>query len=548
MEFSSFVYEGRDPVYDRRPPAAGEFYNPILAGSYPDPSICRAGEYYYLVNSSFSFFPGIPIFRSRDLVNWEQVGHVLDRPSQLDLDGLSVSHGIFAPDISYHDGRFWVITTNVYGIGNFYVTATDPAGPWSDPVVLKHVKGIDPSFFWDEDSHAYIVHNGEPPDNTPLYPGHRAVWIWEFDEKTGDVKGEGRIIVNGGTDISQEPSWIEGPHVWKRDGYYYLSAAEGGTGPNHSQVIFRSRSVWGPYEPWAGNPSLTQRDLDPGRAEPITSVGHADLVETPSGEWWAVFLGMRGGNTLARETFLLPVTFEDGWPRILKQGVAVPRILPRPELPALSGEPPAPTTGTFTWRDEFDKPVLDRSWSFLRTPREEWWSLTEQPGSLLIRPRPVPLHSRDDKDLAANRNPSFLGRRVQHPEFSASTTLALGPATADGEAGLAALQHNENYLFLGVRVEGGRARRVFLERSAKGAAGRETVATAPLPEGASRVELRMAGRVPYYDLTYRVDGGDWKSLRQRADGTMLERGGSNFVGTYVGPYARSVAPEPPPAP
>jgi alpha-N-arabinofuranosidase len=536
-EFSSFVYEGKDPVFDRRSPSSAEFYNPILAGSYPDPSICRVGGDFYLINSSFAFYPGIPIFHSTDLVHWTQIGHVLDRPSQLDLDGLSVSHGIYAPDISFHDGRFYVITTNIYGIGNFYVTATDPAGPWSDPVPLKRVKGIDPSFFWDDDGRAYIVHNGEPPDNKPLYDGHRAVWLWEFDPKTGDVVGDGKIIVNGGTDISQKPSWIEGPHLLRQGGFYYLCAAEGGTGPKHSQVIFRSRSVHGPYEPWDKNPILTQRDLDPKRPDPITAVGHADLVETARGEWWAVFLGMRGGNILGRETFLLPVTWKDGWPVILERGVPVPRVAPRPDLPD-AGAPAKPTAGTFTARDEFDTPQLGMAWNFLRTPREAWWSLTQRPGSLSMEARAVPLHSSSDKDLAANRNPSFIARRIQHTDFSATTTLQIRDETADSDAGIAALQHNANYLFLGIRTEGGQARRVFVERCAKDAPVPEIITDIPLPGGATRIELRVTGRGREYAFQYRVEGGEWVTVKEAADGTMLDRGGSNFVGASVGLYVR----------
>ncbi|MEY4489989.1 MAG: hypothetical protein RIQ79_2497, partial [Verrucomicrobiota bacterium] len=260
-EFSSFSYEGHDPLFEHAPVKSNDFYNPILAGFYPDPSICRVGEDFYLINSSFSYYPGVPIFHSRDLVNWTQLGHVLDRPSQLDLDGLPVSSGIFAPAITWHDGLFYMITTTIRGIGNFYVTATNAAGPWSEPQRLKF-DGIDPSFFFDDDGKAYVVHNGSPPDNQPLYNGHRAIWLWEFDPATKAVKN-GRILVNGGVDISKQPVWIEGPHIFKRNGFYYLTCAEGGTGPDHSQVVFRTRSLSEPFVPGSQNPILTQRDLDP---------------------------------------------------------------------------------------------------------------------------------------------------------------------------------------------------------------------------------------------------------------------------------------------
>jgi len=318
VEFAWFQYEGTETPTTEV--GGDEFLNPILAGFYPDPSICRVGDEYFLINSTFAWFPGIPIFRSRDLVHWTQIGHVLDRPSQLNLDGRGVSEGVFAPAIEHRDGVFYVINTLVGAGGNFYVTADDPAGPWSDPRWLREVNGIDPSFFFDDDGRAYIVHNGPPPDGKPLYDGHRALWLHEFDFKTGTTRsGSARIIVNGGTDLSKKPVWIEGPHIFKRGGFYYLTAAEGGTGPEHSQVVFRSRDVWGPYET-PGKPILTQRHLPPSRPNPITCVGHADFVRTPAGDWWAVFLGCRpyenNKTNIGRETFLLPVRWENDWPII----------------------------------------------------------------------------------------------------------------------------------------------------------------------------------------------------------------------------------------
>jgi alpha-N-arabinofuranosidase len=523
-----------------------------VAGFYPDPSVCRAGNDYYLVNSSFAYFPGVPIFHSTDLVNWNQIGHVLDRTSQLELDGLPVSSGIFAPAITYHDGLFYMITTNVRGIGNFFVTAKDPGGPWSEPVRLKF-DGIDPSIFFDDDGRAYIVHNGAPPDDKPLYSGHRAVWLWEFDPKAGSVNN-GRIIVNGGVDISQKPSWIEAPHVFKRNGWYYLTCAEGGTGPNHSQVIFRTRSLDEPFVPGPHNPILTQRHMDPKRPDPVIALGHADLVETPAGEWWAVFLGIRPYeghmSNIGRETFLLPVTWENDWPMILPRGEVMPRLVKRPRLP--SGQKAGvPTTGTFSWRDEFNDKELGLPWMFLRNPREQWWSLTAKPGSLLIAPRDVRLNSVTRKDTDANGNPSFLAYRQQHHDFSARTIIALNPAAlADSEAGLAALQNDTNYLFLGVRIKGGNAQSIFLEMHTEKSTGPEIVTTAPLPAGVREIELRMEGAGREYAFSYRIGSSShWQILTDKVDGSILSthRAGG-FVGAVLGPYARSLrAAEPPPA-
>ena len=269
------------------------FNNPILAGFYPDPSICRVGNDYYLVNSTFSYFPGIPFFQSRDMVNWKQIGSVMDRPEKYDLNGRGVSEGLFAPAIRYHNGVFYVTCTYVGGGGNFVVTSKNPAGPWSDPVWIPQVNGIDPSMFFDDDGKAYIIYNSIPPDNKSLYNGHRTIRMYEFDIGTLKVTGKEYVLVNGGTDISKKPVWIEGPHIFKKDGYYYLIAAEGGTGENHSEVVFRSKEVNGPYVPYEKNPILTQRQLSPARKFPITCTGHADFVQTESGRWWAVFLGCR---------------------------------------------------------------------------------------------------------------------------------------------------------------------------------------------------------------------------------------------------------------
>lgn len=542
-EFTSFVYEGRDRVFDQAPPSPAEYRNPILAGFYPDPSICRVGNDYYLVNSTFSYFPGVPIFHSTDLVNWTQLGHVLDRPSQLDLDGLPVSSGIFAPAITYHDGLFYLITTNVRGIGNFYVTAKNPAGPWSEPVPLKF-DGIDPSIFFDEDGKAYIVHNGAPPDDRPLYSGHRAVWLWEFDPKTGAVKN-GRILVNGGVDISTRPSWIEGPHLFKRSGWYYLTCAEGGTSVNHSQVIFRTRSLDEPFTPGTQNPILTQRGMDPKRPNPVTALGHADLVQTPAGEWWAVFLGIRpyegGLSNIGRETFLLPVTWENDWPVILEPGKVLPGVVKRPDLPAAQ-KAKIPVTGSFSSIDDFNDKQLGLPWVFLRTPREPWWSLTARPGSLLIAPRPARLHSQNKKDVGTNQQPSFIARRQQHHDFRAGTTMAVNPTTADGEAGLAALQNDTNYFFLGVRIKDGKAREIFLEQHTETSMAPQIVTATPLPAGAREIELRMEGAGRDYAFSYRIGSSpSWQTLADKVDGSILstQRAGG-FVGVVLGMYARSL--------
>lgn len=243
VAFDWFDYRGDDAVF-ATPLPAGHYRNPVLAGFYPDPSVTRVGERYYLVNSTFAYFPAIPVFESTDLVHWTQIGNVVERREQLNYDGLGVSRGMFAASIRHHDGRFYVVGTSVDSGGNFIASASNPAGPWSPLTWLPSIDGIDPSLFFDTDGSAYLLNNG-PPEGTPLYEGHRAIWMQRFDLATNQPTGPRKVLLNGGVDLASKPIWIEGPHLYQRDGWYYLSCAEGGTGPQHSQVVLRSRNVWG---------------------------------------------------------------------------------------------------------------------------------------------------------------------------------------------------------------------------------------------------------------------------------------------------------------
>jgi xylan 1,4-beta-xylosidase len=232
--FSSFSYDGH--TQEKVSVGPNQYRNPILSGYYPDPSVTRVGDDYYLVLSSFAHYPGLPIFKSKDLVNWTQIGNAIDRPEQLDFTGMRTSQAVFAPDISYHDGVFYIVNTCVECKGNFVITAKDPAGPWSNPIWLPF-EGIDPSIYWEGDK-AYIVNNRAPAEPA-RYDGHRAIWIQEYDWRAGKMVGDSTQLINGGVDISKKPVWIEGPHIFRKDGYYYLTAAEGGTSVNHSQVALR---------------------------------------------------------------------------------------------------------------------------------------------------------------------------------------------------------------------------------------------------------------------------------------------------------------------
>jgi len=532
--FEWFEYRGADPLPEA---GSGEYRNPILQGFYPDPSITRAGDDYYLVTSTFAWYPGLPVFHSRDLVNWTQIGNALDRPDMLDFGTLGLSQGVFAPAIEHHRGTFYIANTCVGCGGNFVITATDPAGPWSDPHWLPDLEGgIDPSLFFDEDGRAWMINNG-PPVGEPLYDGHRAIWIQEFDPQTLTTKGERTLLVNGGVDISTEPVWIEGPHIYKVNGWYYLSAAEGGTAINHSQVVLRSRTVTGPYEPWEDNPYLTQRDLPESRANPITSAGHADLVQLPDGSWWATFLAVRPYEgdyyNTGRETFLMPVDWSSGWPRITAPGEAIPYTRAKPNLPQQSAAA-LPTSGPFTTRDEFDGPTLPLYWMMPRLPQERWYALSN--GTLQLQPRPVA--------LGEPANPSFLARRQQHLNAGASTLLSFDPQ-GQAEAGLAAFQ-NENYWFALGLARGPDGPVVRLRRRAgeEDPVGGTVLASAPLAiEPGAPIELRVEARGPSYTFAYKVRAGEWQALGGDLDGRILStRTAGGFVGAVFGPYAVANAP------
>lgn len=524
--FDWFDYRGDDHLPK---PAAGQYSNPILQGFYPDPSIVRVGRDYYLVNSTFIWFPGIPVFHSRDLVNWTQIGNAIDRSSQLNFAKLNTWQGVYAPDITFHAGTFYIINTCVPCGGNFVITAKNPAGPWSEPTWLP-IDGIDTSLFFDEDGSAWIINNG-PPEEKPRYEGHRAIWLQQFDTKQMKLIGPRKVLIDSGVHPEENPIWIEGPHIFRKDGAYYLIAAEGGTAEGHSEVVFRSDKVTGPYVPFADNPILTQRDL---KGSPITSTGHASFVKTPSGDWWSVFLGVRpyddqNFNT-GRETFLMPVRWEQGWPRITDHGARVPWVARRPNLPA-GPRAPVPTSGSFTIRDEFNGSKLPPYWMMMRNPVGKWWRLAG--GALHLDARGTALG-----DMG---NPSLWARRQQHLNATVTTRVRFNPPSDAAEAGLAAMQNDEYFYYLAVGRDHGK-RVVRLRRRAGGpdAMAGAILASSPIPHGP--IELRINARGAAYDFGWSADGKSWHSLARNADGTLLStKKSGGFVGAVFALYAHGAS-------
>lgn len=523
--FSDISYRATDVTE----PAPGNYRNPVLPGFHPDPSVVRVGDDYYLVTSTFSWFPGLPVFHSRDLVNWKLISHAIERPGLMDFSGLNmVTDGLYAPAIEYHDGKFYVFNTCVRCGGNFFVTATDPAGPWSDPVWIE-VGGIDPSLFVDDDGTTWVLNNDDPQGGS-RYNGHRAIWIQQIDLETGQMVGPRTQLVDGGVKPEENPIWPEGPHIYKVDGWYYLNAAEGGTAEGHAQTIYRSRNVTGPFVPGPTNPTLTQRDLPRDRPDRVEATGHADFVQLPDGSWWTVFLATRpfaGQSTLlGRETWLLPLSWEDGWPRILAPGVPVPMELPKPNLPA--GE----KVDWSEWREDFRAESLSGEWLQMRNPAPaEWYTLDQGRGALQLRAGNEAASTKD--------KPHFLGRRMRHPSAEWTARLAFAPERAGDLAGLMAFASEDRFLVAG--IEGGADGPLLAVRSRKGEgeAHGALVASTPLPAGTGEVDLRLSITNGTARVDWRPAGnGAWQELAQAVDVEhMASIHAGLFTGVTVGPYA-----------
>ncbi len=473
------------------------FNNPVIPGFYSDPSVCRVGEDYYLVCSTFEYFPGVPVFHSKDLVNWKQIGHCIDRPTQL-AKGLN----IFATTIRYHEGTFYMITTNVGTGGNFYVTAADPAGPWSDPVWIE-AQGIDPDMFFDDDGSVYIVSS--------------TFGLYEIDLETGKAISEIRKVWNG-----TGGRYPEGPHIYKKDGFYYLMAAEGGTEEAHSETIARSKSIWGPYNPNPSNPILTHCNAA-GQNNPIQGTGHADIVQAHDDSYWIVFHGYRtvGGGAhhiLGRETCLAPVSWpRNGWPVVNGNGT-VNINMTCPTLPLK----PFPENASMI---DFNEDKLGLEWNYIRYPATENYSLSQRKGYLRLRG--------SEQTIEDNKSPTFTGRRIQDMYFTATTSLEFNPKSANEEAGLILLNNGSHFDLL-VKKSG--SRRVIVTRLRFGSVVHESdeVILKPGP-----VQLRISGTRSTFSFSYSQDNKIFKEIT-RADSKFLSSetvGG--FTGVYTGLYATS---------
>lgn len=495
--------------------------NPVLPGFYPDPSICRVGEDYYMVTSTFAYFPGVPIFHSKDLVNWEQIGNVLDREEQLVLHGERHSGGIYAPTIRYHDGTFYMITTNVGHGGNFLVTAKDPAGPWSDPYYIKGAYGIDPSLFFDDDGRCYC-HGTTGRREGERYYGDNEIWVQELDLEKMELIGESYAIWHGAL---RGVVWPEAPHIYKKDGRYYLIIAEAGTAHEHCVTVASSDSITEPFVGYKANPILTHRHL--GLDYPIVNVGHCDMVETQNGEWFMVLLASRpyGGyyRNLGRETFLVPMEWENGWP-LVNRGIGL--VEDTFKVPNLPNTPKAPTPE----KEDFNDEKLPCRFLYLRNPDLSNYSLKEREGHLRMK-------------LAAEKisdavSPSYVSVRQTGMSYIFEAKMEFEPLTEKDEAGIVILQNNEyHYRLVKVLKDG-----VKMIQMIECKKGEETVLAEIKDDDKSNglIQLRVTADLQDLSFSYSYDGNSYNTLISKVDGRMLSTDvAGGFTGNTMGIYCSS---------
>jgi xylan 1,4-beta-xylosidase len=507
--------------------------NPILPGFNPDPSICRVGEDYYIATSTFEWFPGVQIHHSRDLVHWRLLTRPLVRKSQLDMRGDPDSCGVWAPCLRHDGERFHLIYTDVKRYGrttvggasgaslrdfhNYLVTCETIDGEWSDPVHLNS-SGFDPSLFHDDDGRKYLLN--QLWDHRPGRNRFAGIVLQEYCPRERRLIGE-RHNIFAGTQLGL----TEAPHLYRREGCYYLITAEGGTGWNHAVTMARSRDLLGPYELHPDTYILSSRTRPDA---PLMRAGHADLVETPAGETYMAYLcgrplPNRGRCVLGRETALQPMIWRDGWP-YTTDGQGLPtREAPAPDLPPH----PWPETPV---RADFDAPDLPINFQWLRTPEPETiFSLTARPGHLRLYGR---------ETIGSLFTQSLVARRQQAFCYTASCAMEFEPRHFQQAAGLVAYYNGAKFHYLHVThdAEIGRHIRVM---SALPDSPQVDAFSAPIaiPEG--RVELRAEVDEERLRFAFRLERQDWQWLPEQFDASILSDeatapGAPNFTGAFIG--------------
>lgn len=482
--------------------------NPVLPGFYPDPSVCRVGDDYYLATSSFEYFPGVPLFHSRDLIRWTQIGHCLTRTSQLDLRGRRSSDGIFAPTLRYHDGNFYMITTDVGGAGHFYVTTRDPRGEWSDPVFVQG-PGFDPDLFFDVDGTAYFTRED--------ISGY-GIRQYRIDISTGELLSDEALIWEG-----FEDRLCEAPHIYRIGAWYYLLVAEGGTHRGHMVVIARSTSPSGPYDSCPHNPILTHRHRV---LHPVQAVGHGDLVEKSDGSWWMVFLGIRPSgkwHTCGRETFIAPVEWVDGWPVVNGNR---PIEVVEPSGP-LANDYRALHSSTSFFRDG----RLSPEWNVRGWFEDTYMSEDVDAGTIQLRA--------NQNGLQEPLGNAFLGRRQQHHSFRFEVSADVSGLVDGSRAGVCALMNEKHHYACSIEARDGSKSAVVTYQI--GSLRHRECVTLPTVE-CPIWTLYIEGSATHYVFGVVSGGADVELARAETRYLSSEVAGG-FTGVYLGIFAEADSPQ-----
>jgi xylan 1,4-beta-xylosidase len=510
-------------------------HNPVLPGFHPDPSILRVGRDFYLATSTFEWWPGVRIHHSRDLVHWQHLSYALTRRSQLDMRGNPNSAGIWAPCLSHRDGTFYMVFTNVRStLGahkdtpNYLVTAPHPSGPWSEPIEL-HSRGFDASMFHDDDGRSWLL--SMQWDHRPGHNHFNGIVLQEYDHERRCLTGPVTNIF-AGTSLGV----VEGPHLYKRDGWYVLLTAEGGTFYEHAVTIARSRQIDGPYELSPHHPMLTAHRASPAG---LQRAGHASLVDTGNGEWYMAHLCGRPlewldnpppeapsqyeglHSNLGRETALQRVEWTpDGWPRLAHGSNAPLTQVPAPRLPPAPVEP-EPT------QDNFSANSLSGHWNTLREPADEsWLTLKARPGHLRLVGR---------SSLMSNFDQSLVARRQQHFHCEADTVLEFQPIIYQQMAGLLAYYNTQNHAYLHVTHDESLNTRVLRLNVSDDGKLRE--AATPVSVGnAPRVWLKLRFEGPQFRFWYALAEGEWQPIGEALPSSFLS---DEYATRFEGGYPRS---------
>ena len=512
------------------------FTNPIITGGYPDPSICKVGDTFYLVNSSFEYFPGLPIHKSKDLINWKLIGHGLHRESQasstVNLVDVQSNGGIHAPTIRYNKGVYYIISTNVYydaekkkaDMVNFIITANNPAGPWSDPIHIEGAPGIDPDLFFDDNGRVWYVGN-QAPEN-PSFDGEGEIWLQELDLNEYSLIGERHLLWRGACG----GVWAEGPHMYKKDGKYYLIIAEGGTSFNHAVMVAMSENIEGPYISNPRNPILTSRHLSYDNW--VNSTGHGDIIELDDGRYYIVFLGIRNeinrGSNMGRETFIAPLSWErepfewkenkDLWPVVSPISGKIEKV-----NKVIFENSVQENSNNF--RDDFNAKHLNLKWNFRRIPLEDIYSLSKRAGYLRMY---------CNQNIIKERSrAALMGFKQKETDFEYFVNMNFNPEKDKAEAGVSIFQKDDNYINFTVFKN---EEKIFIKMYAFQNDKIISVYEQEIVDYKGKIKLKISSEEGEYKFLYSTRGFRYRLFTKIKNDIVKSEG---YTGAHIGLYATS---------